>query len=1300
MRRTGARRLMPYIAAVIVLAMVVPAIPAGRSSSIWVKGLGAVDLKKARAAMAAAVKKVGAPPKALNDYFNAVPYSMGHTQEDAAIRTQPNGESFPVKVRDISEGGGQVTLDGHLVVKGRDGWWRYATYGKTSKFAATKAVVLRDKAPKASLASNMSPSMKKALAEYNTNRDAMRDYLSLRNRSIAAAAAAAGEPVVFKVPVILLQVNNQPFQPDSLPEKFQKQYSGIGTSPTGTVTEVYLEQSFGKMLVEFDVYGPYNISISNNPVNDCWYGTDNGPILGGPVLPEPVAEILGQNVQLGLGGYGAKGMALEGVPQADLDGVDFAQYDNDGDNYIDFLMTVHSGADAAATGNGCDVHSHFFSGLGPAFGLPAEPTPITDDGVMVGPAMTVPEIDSAIGVVAHELMHALGEPDYYGNAGTVGLGEWDLGAGGSWLGIPAQTNPIHFNPVMKINFGWIKPRMVTQTSLNEVLRPRAKYPEVVMVPTRVEAAGTDGAAECDKAPISGKPGQNNAFYQPNGDCLAEGFLIENFSRNAALESFNGCVYSPADFDKQAYASGLAIWYWDFTNYQSLGNNNVVRPMLDIKEFDRRDGTQDLTLGITRGDPLDLFWGDPVGISGATQLSPAGTTIPAPNGSPYTTTATPGTTAYTPEWTAPALDFGVPMSVTLDWATSNIDDWDLRVERKIGGEWVESGSDGAQAGSGPENVTFVFEPGATYRAATTNFASLSQTATTTIAYDSTALVQLGPVGTRNNVFGQTGWQITNIRPNGYRGLAHDAESGPITFDIIKHTASTLDVSGDFLRPTAATAEPVIAGKELKLGTWLYNHGIKAVNGATISLFDSDPAKGAAPIATLKRNLGSYARVPVVFDYTPKAGLNELYVKTTAAGDLVAGNDIVRTELNANRTASADVLIVDNDRHWEREDAVEAVLQGTGVSYHVVEGEPSAATLAEYKAVTWITTTVSGAKGVIPAKSVAAITKYLDGGGKLWFMSSRAMQYSVHPDVSAPRFMPEYFGLEPISNMLNSPGTAVRKVSGGGDLKLGYVDGRPYLDYGTMATDGVTIVEGDEEVEIFPKGKAEALYNHSLFPDNVIASRVAGAKFRTVYSFPIDMIRGAAGRVGFAKEVLSFFGIQTGKVKAATRTVNVERFEHLQYREGWTVTAGAVAPEGVESVSLVYRPQGGFLYETLKLKPAGNGMYDATIPAAKVANNGIEYFVRMVTKTGAVVETAGGEKRPNVASAAYGAAATVKYGKCGAAQAAAVRGAKFGGSVDPAPGGLPATGVGSPALLGVIAMAGAAVTGAILRRKRLS
>ena len=107
--------------------------------------------------------------------------------------------------------------------------------------------------------------------------------------------------------------------------------------------------------------------------------------------------------------------------------------------------------------------------------------------------------------------------------------------------------------------------------------------------------------------------QNNAFYTDDGRCLVEGFLIENM--NPAAAGWNGCQIQPADFDRQLYGAGLMVWHWDFVNYESLGNDNVLRPMLDIEEFDRRDGRQELGTGITRGQPLDLFWGDPVGISG-------------------------------------------------------------------------------------------------------------------------------------------------------------------------------------------------------------------------------------------------------------------------------------------------------------------------------------------------------------------------------------------------------------------------------------------------------------------------------------------------------------------------------------------------------------------------------------------------------------------------------------------------------------------------------------------------------------
>src|SRR5690606_30080356 len=139
-----------------------------------------------------------------------------------------------------------------------------------------------------------------------------------------------------------------------------------------------------------------------------------------------------------------------------------------------------------------------------------------------------------------------------------------------------------------------------------------------------------------------------------------------------------CTFTPADFDRQMYGTGLAVWHYDLSSYEQLGNDNRLRPMLDLEEFDRRDGAQDLEQDITRAEPLDLFWGDPVGLSSAT-ANPGtdGEDLPAPDGSPYAVAAAPGTAAATDPWTVPAdAPADALMEVTLTWATEDVDDWDL------------------------------------------------------------------------------------------------------------------------------------------------------------------------------------------------------------------------------------------------------------------------------------------------------------------------------------------------------------------------------------------------------------------------------------------------------------------------------------------------------------------------------------------------------------------------------------------------------------------------------------------------
>jgi M6 family metalloprotease-like protein len=1095
-------RLLLTLAAVSVLVAVPIAGAAGSGQT--------GTFAKARAAMTKASKLVGPMPADLASYWAKRPYTFAHPNPEAQWRQQPDGRGFLVRVVPFEAGGGLETVTGHAVIQGKGGWWYYAVRGKDRRMHATKHVVQRDEPLTKPGANRLSPRVLYTTEkELPQMRARLAKYLAKQYRTMATETAKAGVPVTIKIPAFLFTVNQENFQPDSTPEKFERLLSGEGTSPTGTLTEMYKEQSHGQMILDFDVYGPYQSALSL--AHNCWYGTDGGPVLG---------ELLG------LGGLGARGMAAEATPQADPF-VNFGQYDNDNNGFVDFLLMIHSGADAAHTGDPCDVWSHYWAGLGE----PIQTTDLNSEGepVRIGPVMTVPEIDAAIGVTAHELMHALGEPDFYDTKTTQtgqGTGDWDLGAGGSWSGIPAQTNPIHFNPLMKVNKRWIEPRVITATQLGVTLRPRASYPDLVAVPVYIAPVGHADNAQCNKAPL-GIAGQNAAFKLPDGSCMVEGFLIENLSRTSAVSDSQACVFQPADFDRQAYASGLAIWHWDFRSYASnanTANQNNLRYAVDLEEFDRRDARQELQTNITRGEPLDLFWGDPVGITGATQ----------------------------------------------------------------------------------------------------NNANITER-------------QHGPVGTRTNDGVQTGWAFTNITPNDYSGLAHGGEraGGVITLDLVKHDATTVDVSGDFARVVAATPTPVRASTPVNMQTVVYNHGGRPAD-ANLAIYSASPNK-SAPFLSQTVSLAGFDRKVISFTFTPKRGLNSIWVKATAAGDVTPGNDTVRSEITAHRNTAADVLIVDNDRGMTQEEGFEALLQGLGVGYHVVEGEPAAATMTPYKGVIWLTSSVSGSNGIISAAGRTALASYMDGGGKVWFSSSRAMGY-LGITQGQGSFLAKYFGLTAVGNMLGSAGTLTglgdAEIGGTRSIALGFMDYKPYLDFGTLAASGVS-------------GTATALFAHSTKPANIVGTKVVGTSgFRTVYTPPLQIIGDARERATLGREVLTFLGVQLGKVNPDTSAIKHERYRHIQVGQDLPFVVGAAVDKGaVASVDLLYRTYGKTAWKTLRLTSVGDGLYGGTIPGAEIHNNGLEYYVRAKTANNKTLTTANSSALPDVASAPYGDPAPGPYGACG-------------------------------------------------------
>jgi immune inhibitor A len=114
--------------------------------------------------------------------------------------------------------------------------------------------------------------------------------------------------------------------------------------------------------------------------------------------------------------------------------VDFSEYDNDSDGYVDALIVVHTGQGAELTGDSSDVWSHKW---GVTWSWSSSSL---KDGVQIWDYTMQPEYwlhqyDMTCGVYCHELGHVFGLPDLYDTDYTsYGIGDWSLMAGGSWNG--------------------------------------------------------------------------------------------------------------------------------------------------------------------------------------------------------------------------------------------------------------------------------------------------------------------------------------------------------------------------------------------------------------------------------------------------------------------------------------------------------------------------------------------------------------------------------------------------------------------------------------------------------------------------------------------------------------------------------------------------------------------------------------------------------------------------------------------------------------------------------------------------
>jgi M6 family metalloprotease-like protein len=185
----------------------------------------------------------------------------------------------------------------------------------------------------------------------------------------------------------------------------QPNYTGNNGEFTGSVFDFFYANSYGKLDFHVDIYGPYMLSQPIDSYN---------PRTGG----EPRA------------------MVYDAAVMAHADGCNFADFDTNNDGVLDALHVIFGGHGQEAGAGDNSIWSHSW-GLFDEYAL-------TLDDVEIWRYSCSPELrgytgsDIAhIGVIAHELTHVYGVPDFYdADYGTQGqsvhLDLWDIMGLGSW----------------------------------------------------------------------------------------------------------------------------------------------------------------------------------------------------------------------------------------------------------------------------------------------------------------------------------------------------------------------------------------------------------------------------------------------------------------------------------------------------------------------------------------------------------------------------------------------------------------------------------------------------------------------------------------------------------------------------------------------------------------------------------------------------------------------------------------------------------------------------------------------------
>ena len=356
--------------------------------------------------------------------FAALSLTAGPAYPGKIIYTQPDGSKINIYLHGDEFGHWATDDAGNILEQDADGYWRISgslnrsTLGSLQEAAAVKRAAAAQ-----------------ARAEYAQK----------------AQSNNFGSP---KIPVILVGFSDKAFS------KTNAEFSAMLNTPgysvnnaIGSVWDYFNENSFEAFTPVFDVLGP--VTLDNNM---AYYGGNNSN--GDDKLPE---------------------MALVHAAQKLDSSVNFAQYDNDGDGTVEFVIFYFAGFDEAQGGSTNCIWSHAWYLSSSSNARNSR----TFDNVKLDRYFCTAELKGSsgstmcsIGTTCHEFAHTLGLPDFYDadystNGTAASMYSLSLMASGSYN--VNSTTPPYFNAEELTEIGWLS-SIPELTSTGSVTLQAVNYP--------------------------------------------------------------------------------------------------------------------------------------------------------------------------------------------------------------------------------------------------------------------------------------------------------------------------------------------------------------------------------------------------------------------------------------------------------------------------------------------------------------------------------------------------------------------------------------------------------------------------------------------------------------------------------------------------------------------------------------------------------------------------------------------------------------------------------------------------------